>query len=46
MLERFGVHVTDPKVIFSEIDTNHGGYILFDEFCSWAIRKSFDFHKE
>ena len=26
------------KKVFSEIDTNKGGYILFDEFCDWYIK--------
>ena len=24
---------------FNNIDKNGGGYILFDEFCDWAIKK-------
>ena len=27
------------KKIFNEIDTNKGGFILFDEFCNWLIKK-------
>jgi len=27
------------KKAFNEIDTNHGGYILFDEFCIYAAKK-------
>ena len=27
---------------FEEIDSNHGGSILFDEFCKWAIKKHLD----
>ncbi len=27
---------------FNEIDKNGGGYILFNEFCDWAIKKSLD----
>ncbi|CAG8514650.1 7965_t:CDS:2 [Paraglomus occultum] len=26
------------KAAFDEIDTNHGGYILFDEFCTYAAK--------
>jgi len=32
----------DPEASFKEIDTNGGGYILFDEFCKWAISKNLD----
>jgi len=36
-----GLHVTDAqaKVEFDKIDTNHGGYILFDEFCTYMAKK-------
>ena len=27
---------------FKEIDKNGGGFILFNEFCDWAIKKSLD----
>ena len=32
----------DPEEEFKKIDTNKGGYILFDEFCKWAITKNLD----
>jgi len=32
----------DPEAEFKKIDTNGGGYILFDEFCKWAISKNLD----
>ena len=32
----------DAEKVFNEIDTNHGGSILFDEFCMWAIKKNLD----
>lgn len=32
----------DCEAAFSEIDTNKGGHILFDEFCQWAITKNLD----
>lgn len=44
ILQKWGVHIQDPQAVFKEIDSNHGGYILFDEFSSWAIKKSFDTH--
>ena len=31
-----------PAVEFKAIDKNHGGFILFDEFCDWAIKKNLD----
>jgi hypothetical protein len=45
ILAKWGVHVPDPEAAFKEIDTNHGGFILFDEFCNWAIKKHFDVHQ-
>ena len=27
---------------FKKIDTNNGGFVLFDEFCKWAITKNLD----
>ena len=35
-LEKWGVKVTDPKATFSEIDTDKGGKIRFEEFCHWV----------
>ena len=32
----------DAEEEFKKIDKNGGGYILFDEFCSWAITKNLD----
>jgi len=32
----------DADKAFKAIDTNHGGFILFDEFCKWAIKKNLD----
>ncbi|RHZ75533.1 hypothetical protein Glove_213g44 [Diversispora epigaea] len=40
--ELMGINVksdADLKKAFNEIDTNHGGYILFDEFCIYAAKK-------
>ncbi|XP_065674524.1 flagellar calcium-binding protein TB-44A [Hydra vulgaris] len=31
-----------PEAEFKVIDKNHGGFILFDEFCDWAIKKNLD----
>ena len=32
----------DMKAEFEAIDTNHGGYILFSEFITWASKKNLD----
>lgn len=42
VLQKWGIQVTDPVKIFKEIDTNNGGFILFDEFCKWAVQKGID----
>merc|ERR1711894_275707 len=34
--------VDDMETEFAKIDTNGGGQILFDEFCTWAIGKALD----
>lgn len=39
-LKAQGIKIPDAKKAFSEIDTNQGGMILFDEFCHWAITHS------
>jgi len=39
--ELIGINVDSNKELkakFDEIDTNHGGHILFDEFCSYAAK--------
>ncbi|PKC12544.1 EF-hand [Rhizophagus irregularis] len=39
--ELMGINVNSPKELkskFDEIDTNRGGYILFDEFCTHAAK--------
>jgi hypothetical protein len=38
ILQQRGLNVPNADKAFSEIDTNHGGYILFDEFCHYAIK--------
>ena len=37
LLKSRGMRVPNAKLVFERIDTNHGGYILFDEFCHYAI---------
>ena len=32
----------DAESEFKKIDANGGGFILFDEFCKWAIKKNLD----
>ena len=41
-LARWGVRVTDAQAAFKEIDTNGGGFVLFDEFVGWAMMKNLD----
>lgn len=41
-MAKWGVDMSDPQKAFDECDDNKGGYVLFDEFCSWAISKSLD----
>merc|ERR1711862_398353 len=31
--------IPDIAKVFDEIDRNRGGYILFDEFAAWAIKR-------
>eukprot|EP01059_Diplonema_ambulator_P030586 TRINITY_DN52_c0_g1_i2.p1 TRINITY_DN52_c0_g1~~TRINITY_DN52_c0_g1_i2.p1 ORF type:complete len:186 (+),score=76.11 TRINITY_DN52_c0_g1_i2:51-608(+) len=42
LMEKWGVKISDPAATFREIDTNHGGQILFDEFVAWATKKGLD----
>lgn len=37
IIERWGINMNNPDIMWSEIDTNGGGQVLFDEFCQWAI---------
>lgn len=36
LLKKYGIE--DPETAFHAIDTDQGGFILFDEFCEWAIK--------
>ena len=38
-LEAWGVKIDGADAGFSEIDTNGGGELLFNEFADWAIKK-------
>jgi len=42
MMEQWVGKIDDVEKAFKEIDKNGGGYILFDEFCDWAIAKNLD----
>ena len=41
-LEKWGIKIDDPESEFNKIDTNNGGVIMFDEFCTYAIKKNLD----
>lgn len=43
LLQKKGLNVPDAKAIFHKIDTNNGGYILFDEFCHYVIKNHMEF---
>ena len=40
MMEQWVGPIKNPEATFREVDDNGGGYILFAEFCDWAIRKN------
>ena len=42
MMEKWVGEIVDIEACFREIDVNGGGFVLFDEFCEWAIKKSLD----
>ncbi len=42
MMEVWVGEISDPEETFKQIDKNGGGQILFDEFCTWAIKKNLD----
>ena len=42
LLASWGVPVADPAEEFKKIDTNKGGYLLFDEFSAWALQHGLD----
>lgn len=44
LLTKWGVKIENPQTSFNQIDKNHGGFILFDEFCEWAITKNLETH--
>ena len=42
MIEKWVGPLASAEQAFNEIDKNGGGFILFDEFCAWAIIKKLD----
>jgi hypothetical protein len=42
MIEKWVGAIESASATFDEIDSDGGGMILFDEFCSWAIKKNLD----
>ncbi len=36
-LRSLGIEVGNPKLMFSKLDKNGNGNILFEEFCNWAV---------
>ena len=46
LLQEYGLKIPNAKKAFDEIDTNKGGFILFDEFCHWAITNQIDFEDD
>ena len=45
---KWGVKIAEDQVDteFGKIDTNGGGFILFDEFSTWAISKALDLEED
>lgn len=42
LISKWGLKIDNPDSIFSEIDRDGGGMILFDEFAHWAIQHKLD----
>lgn len=42
LIAQWGKTINDAQAAFNEIDTNGGGFILFDEFAEWAIKQNLD----
>jgi len=43
-LSKLGINVKEEEVdtVFASIDSNDGDFVLFDEFCHWAIEQNLD----
>lgn len=39
VVRSWGINVSNPEAEFARADSNAGGYILFDEFCTWILQK-------
>lgn len=37
LLQSWGLSVADPRAMFSQMDADGGGMVLFDEFAHWAL---------
>lgn len=46
LLQQRGLKIPNAQAIFCEIDTNNGGYILFNEFCYYVIENEMEFSEE
>lgn len=42
ILANWGMQITDPDTEFKKIDKNGGGFILFDEFSEWALKRKME----
>lgn len=42
LVAKWGLKIDNPDAVFSEIDRDGGGMILFDEFAHWAIQHKLD----
>lgn len=42
LVAKWGFKIDNPDAVFSEIDRDGGGMILFDEFAHWAIQHKLD----
>lgn len=45
IIQKWGLKIINPDKVFNEIDENGSGFILFDEFCHWAIINSLKIDK-
>lgn len=41
-LAEWDIIIADPRAEFDKIDSNHGGQVLFAEFCDWGLKKSLE----
>ena len=45
---RLGLHLSpnEAEKVFGKMDSNHGGKVLFDEFCAWVAQNACPIHSE